>query len=254
MRRRLLIILLLALSAPLWALDVPCGSVIELRATPADNWHFERWSDGDTQSVRQIEVRSDLNLVAYFAPNCTGYTLPVAALYDWLLMLDMRTIQENGYFFGPEEVNWYRVRGVIDAIDLVEKDDEWLAKGYYLTLDQSLAGTGDYYAIVDLSSTPSGTCANKLLSELVHFTSSAAPTPVLEPTMVRANEPQQLLRLNPAAPTSVAIFDISGRLVQTLTAENVERLSLRAAPLPGCYQVLIRNGNQQTVLRYIVVK
>lgn len=259
MPRKWFTILFIALSAPLWALDVPCGSWLELRATAVENWHFERWSDGNTDSVRLIEITSDTTLYAHFTPNCGDYVaLPVVSLYDWLLMLDVKTIQAQGYFFKEEDVTWYRVRGVPDKIDERESaDDERMATGYYLTIDKSFKGTGDYYAVVDVSGSPSGLlCTGLLRSELVRYTSSAAPakTPALEPCMVRPNGPQQLLQLNPDYPTTVTIYDISGHRLQTFTAEGVERLSLQAAPVAGCYQVVVLNGEQKTVLRYIVVK
>ena len=239
-------------------IEAPCGSWIELRATALEDWHFDHWSDGDTNAIRQVEVLSDARYIAFFAPNCGDYAaLPVVSLYDWLLMLDVKTIQAKGYFFAEDNVTWYRVRGAPDKIeDDVGKDDEILTTGYYLTIDRSFKGTGDYYAIVDVSSSPSGLlCTGLMRSELVHYTSSAAPpAPLLEPTMVRPNEQQRLLQLNPDHPTTVTIYDMSGHRLQTLTAEGVERLILQAAPVAGCYQVLIQNGEQRTVLRYIVVK
>jgi len=258
MQRKLLIILWLALSVPIMAIDVPCGTWLALRATVVEDWHFERWSDGNTDSVRLIEITSDTTLYAHFAPNCGDYAaLPVVSLYDWLLMLDVRTIQAKGYFFGEENVAWYRVRGAPDKIDEgVSADDERMATGYYLTIDQSFQGTGDYYAVVDVSGSPSGLlCTGLMRSELVHYTSSAAPpAPFLDPTMVRPSEPQRLLRLNPDHPTTVTIYDMNGRLLQSHNAEGVERLALQAAPVAGCYQVLVQNGDQRTVLRYIVVQ
>lgn len=259
MQRRLLLILLIALSVPIKAIDVHCGTWLQLRATAVEDWHFERWSDGNTDAVRLIEVTSDTTLYAHFAPNCGDYAaLPVISLYDWLLMLDVRTIQDKGYFFSTDNVTWYRVRGVPDKIDEgASADDEMMAKGYYLTIDKSFKGTGDYYAIVDVSGSPSGLlCTGLLRSELVHYASSAAPeqTPVLEPTFVRPREQQRLFRLNPNESTTVTIYDITGHRLQTLSAEGVEKLSLQAEGVAGCYQVVVQNGEQTTVLRYIVVK
>lgn len=259
MQRKLLIILWLALSVPTIAIDVPCGTWLTLRATAIEDWHFERWSDGNTDSVRLIEITSDTTLYAHFAPNCGDYAaLPVVSLYDWLLMLDVRTIQARGYFFGEQNVAWYRVRGAPDKIDgSGGKDDERMATGYYLTIDQSFKGTGDYYAIVDVSGSPSGLlCTGLMRSELVHYTSSLAPPklPMLEPTIVRPNEPQRLMQLNPDHPTTATIYDMSGHRLQTLTAEGAERMLLQAAHVAGCYQVVVQNGEQRTVLRYIVIK
>lgn len=257
MRRKWLHILFMALAVPIGAVEVPCGTWLTLRATAVEDWHFDHWSDGDTSAVRQVEVLGDAHYIAFFAPNCGDYpALPVVTLYDWLIMLDMRSINAKGYFFGEEAVTWYRVRGAPDKLtDGASADDERMATGYYLTIDQSFQGTGDYYAVVDVSGSPSGLlCTGLMRSELVHYTSSAAPpAPFLEPTMVRPSEPQRLLQLNPDQPTIVTIYDIAGHCLQTLTTDNAERMDLQAQPVPGCYQVLVQNGDQQTVLRYIVV-
>lgn len=254
----ILLALGIVLSGRAASIEALCGEWYELRATPMDDWHFDHWSDGDTSAVRQVEVLGDAHYIAFFAPNCGDYpALPVVALYDWLLMLDVRTIQAKGYFFGEENVAWYRVRGAPDKIDEgVSADDERMATGYYLTIDQSFQGTGDYYAVVDVSGSPSGLlCTGLMRSELVHYTSSAAPpAPFLEPTMVRPSEPQRLLQLNPDQPTTVTVYDIAGHRLQTLSADGVERMSLQAEGGAGCYQVVVQNGDQRTVLRYVVIK
>jgi hypothetical protein len=243
---------------PIRAIEVPCGTWIELRANPVADWHFDHWSDGDTSAVRQVEVLGDAHYIAFFAPNCGDYpALPVVALYNWLIMLDMRTINAKGYFFGEDAVTWYRVRGAPDKLtDGASADDERMGTGYSLTIDQSFKGTGDYYASVDVSSSPSGVlCTDLMRSLIVHYasTTSNAP-PLLEPVMVRPCEQQRLLRLNPDFPTMVTIYDIAGHRLQTLTAEGVERMDLQAESVAGCYQVVVQNGDQRTVLRYIVIK
>ena len=258
MRRALLYILFLVLAVPIGAAEVPCGTWIELRASSVDDWHFDHWSDGDTSAVRQVEVLGDAHYVAYYAPNCGDYpALPVVTLYDWLIMLDVRTINTMGYYFGEEDVTWYRVRGAPDKLtDGASADDERMGTGYSLTIDQSFKGTGDYYASVDVSSSPSGVlCTDLMRSLIVHYssTTSYAP-PLLEPTMVRPNEPQRLLRLNSNYPTTVTIYDIAGHRLECLEAKEVDQLILYAQPVAGCYQVVVQNGDQRTVLRYIVIK
>ena len=96
--------------------------------------------------------------------------------------------------------------------------------------------------------------ADLMRSQLVHYASSASPAaaPILEPTMVRPHEAQRILRLNPDYPTTVTIYDISGKRLQTLIADGVERLSLQAESVAGCYQIVVQNGELRTVLRYIV--
>lgn len=260
MLRKLLYILFLALTVPTMAIEVPCGTWLELRATAFDDWHFERWSDGYTEPVRQIEVLDNVNFIAYFAPNCGDYAaLPIVSLYEWLLMLDVRTIQSKGYLFSPENVTWYRVRGVPDKLeDGASADDEICGTGYYLTIDRSLIGTGDYYAIVDMSYSPSGVLCNGLMrSELIHYSSAEATerrVPVLEPTFVHAGEEQRLLHLNPANETKVTVSDMAGRTIQQLKVDGTERMTLYAAPAAGSYQVTVINGTEKYVLRYMVVK
>lgn len=254
----LLLALSIGLSVRAASIEALCGTWYELRATPMDEWHFDHWNDGDTSAVRQVEVLGDAWYVAYFAPNCGDYpTLPVVALYDWLIMLDIRTIQSKGYYFGEEAVTWYRVRGAPDTMeDGASADDERVGTGYSLTIDKSFKGTGDYYASVDVSSSPSGVlCTDLMRSLIVHYasTTSYAP-PLLEPTRVMPNEQQRLTRLDPDYPTSVTIYDIAGHRLQTLTAHGVERMNLQAESVAGCYQVVVQNGDQRTVLRYIVIK
>lgn len=240
------------------SIEALCGTWYELRATPMDDWHFDHWSDGDTSAVRQVEVLGDAHYIAFFAPNCGDYpALPVVALYDWLIMLDMRSINAKGYYFGEEDVTWYCVRGAPDKLtDGASADDERVGIGYSLTIDQSFKGTGDYYASVDVSSSPSGVlCTDLMRSLIVHYASTTSnASPLLEPTMVRPNESQRLLRLNPDYPAMVTIYDIAGHRLECLEAKETDRLILYAQPVPGCYQVVVQNGDIQTVLRYIVVQ
>lgn len=49
------------------------GSTITISATPIGNAVFNRWSDNNTNSVRQIAVTENINLIAYFVPQ--GYGL-----------------------------------------------------------------------------------------------------------------------------------------------------------------------------------
>ena len=224
-----------------------------------EGWHFDHWNDGDTSAVRQVEVTADAHYVAFFAPSCEAYpVLPVVALYDWLMMLDMRTIESWGYFFSEQDVTWYRVRGLPDEpAGGASADDEKISTGYYLTIDRSFVGTGDYYAVVDMSSKATAErCTDYMRSQIVSYASSSTPksAPILEPTIVRPYETQQLLRLNPNEPTTVTIYDMSGHRLQTLTADGVERMSLQAEGVDGCYQIVVQNGEEYYVLRYIVVR
>lgn len=163
---------------------VPCGATVRLRATAPAGWHFDHWSDGSRDSVYLVEVYSDLHLIAYFAESCEDFSLPAVALYDRLIMLDMRSIQALGYFFEPNQVTWYRVKGLPDPLDdgsggssSTDPPDEELGTGYYITLEQNLVGTGSYYALVDMSINASGQLCATMRSQLVLFSASASAAP-----------------------------------------------------------------------------
>ncbi len=50
-------------------LEVNCGEKVTIKATPKTGYHFVKWSDGNTDSVRVISPVSDLNYTAFFAIN-----------------------------------------------------------------------------------------------------------------------------------------------------------------------------------------
>ena len=169
MRQKALhIVFLLCIALQAWAIDVPCGTMIELRATSPAGWHFDHWSDGNTDSVRRVEVKANIDVIAYFAPNCGEFILQAVALYDRILVLDMRSIQASGLSFEPEQVTWYRVKGTPDTPEWV--DDEAVGTGYYFTMEESFKKKGgEYYALVDMSVNPSGQLCSSLRSVLIHF-------------------------------------------------------------------------------------
>ena len=154
-------------------------------------------------------------------------------------------------------MTWYRVQGEPDKLsDGASADDIRVGTGYSFTLNESLVNTGDYYAMVDVSSSPVGVpCTDMMRSKIVHFAASAAhATPTLTPALVRSNDPQRILGLNPDAPTTVEIYDVSGHRLRIVTDDYVDQLQLQAESIPGCYQVIVHNGDLRTVLRYIVIK
>ena len=65
------------------------GTDVTLTATPAEGYHFVKWSDGDTNATRTIKVTADVTLTAEFAINV--YTVTLSA--------------ENGTVTGAGEYN-----------------------------------------------------------------------------------------------------------------------------------------------------
>ena len=53
---------------------VNCGDQVKVTATPAEGYHFVKWSDGSLEPARIIEPASDTTLTAYFAINTYAIT------------------------------------------------------------------------------------------------------------------------------------------------------------------------------------
>jgi len=260
MRRNLLIIWLFLGIPLLWGAEdkvrVNCGTWIKISAIPLEDYHFVKWSDGDTTAVRYIQINENSQYIAYFAPNCGEYAnLPIAQLYDWLLLLDVTTINQMGYYFSEQNVTWYRVKGTPDVMDdTFPLDDEVVCKGYYLTIDQNLWTTGDYYAVVDVSSSPSGVLCTSLMRTYIAQYAGSKPQQrlALSPTYVAAGSQMQLMGLDPTISSTICVYDMVGRLLSTTTTQNETTYYLQAAAAPGCYNVVVYWGDEKQTLRYIV--
>lgn len=236
--------------------QVQCGSWWELSCVPFEDYHFVRWSDGDTNTVRQIQVNENVQYIAYIAPNCGEYAnLPMLELYDWLLMLDVRTIHDMGYHFDEQNVTWYRVKGTPDEMDdTFPLDDEVVCKGYYLTIDRNLWTTGDYYAVIDVSSTPSGMlCTDLMRTYIAHYAGTKPQQRLaLAPSYVTPGGQMKILGLDPSVSSIICVYDMVGRLLLNTTSQNETTYYLQAANCPGCYNVVVYWGNEKQTLRYLV--
>ncbi|MBO4370817.1 MAG: T9SS type A sorting domain-containing protein [Paludibacteraceae bacterium] len=260
--RKIFLFLTICCTAAAYAgeLSVACGDWVELRATDVPDWHFERWSDGNTEAIRQVEVTGDILYTAIYAPNCGLYAgLPVVSLYEWLLMLDVQAIEKQGYKLSPEQVSWYRVNGEVDDPQSnAGHNDVLCGTGYYLTIDRALPGTGDYYAVANVGQNTAGMpCDGLMYSEIVHYASADATerrVPVLEPTLASPGQSLQLKHLDPDGHSEITVTDISGKTIRQFTVENTDHTTMPAASMPGTYQVVVAHGSQRIVLRYIVGK
>jgi len=156
--KKLLGILFLLIPLLTWAnteqMDgLHCGDVVTITATPDKGYRFVSWSDGNTDNPREIEITEAVELTAIYEKMCVSEEVPVLWLYDQLLMVNVDSLQQMGYVFSEQSVEWYRIVGDIDA-ESTTTNDELLGTGYYYVVQPK--DIGYLYAAVDVSQTPSG--------------------------------------------------------------------------------------------------
>lgn len=254
----ILIIGLMFFCSTTWAEEhqITCGSWIEIAAHPMADYHFVEWNDGNTDSVRQIQVHEDATYIAYFAANCEEYAnWPVISLYDWLLMVNVRAINELGYYFTPANVTWYRIVGDPDDMhnDFPQDDQLVVSGSYYLTLDRNLQGTGNYYAVIDVSDSQGMLCDGLMRSVIISYSGSTQPAQLaLLPTAVSAGQYLQLRGLIPEEDSEIYIYNTTGQLLDQFVSKGESTIEFQAPYTVGCYQVLVKSTSINQTLRYIV--
>lgn len=262
MKRYILYIILCSLTlgvtaqaAPKNGVTVDCGTWYTLSAQPYEDYHFVEWNDGSKDSVRYIEATANASYIAFFASNCAEWAnWPVVALYDWLLMLNITEINAKGYFFKPNNVTWYRVIGEPDSPTDERKDDEVVGHGFYLTLAKNFWGTGDYYAVVDVSvNATAQLCTDVMRSVIVHY----AGTPhrqqlALLPNATTLGGQIKLVGLDPSEQTTIQVYSSAGQLMDTFTSTDEAEYMLTAAGVSGCFYVRVSSPTIETVLKYLV--
>ena len=83
------------------------GTEITIEATANENYHFVRWSDGNTENPRTITVTEDINLTAEFAIDQYQVTLESngngsvtgSGTYDYGTEITIEAIADKGYHF-----------------------------------------------------------------------------------------------------------------------------------------------------------
>ena len=232
-----------------------CGTWLQLKATPFNDFHFVKWSDGNVEPIRMVEVNEDATYIAYFADNCEEYAnWPVVALYDWLLMVNVRAINEMGYFLSPANVTWYRVIGEPDDMhNAFPQDDQVVVRGsYYLTLDKNLKGTGSYYAVVDVSNAQGMVCDGLMRSVIINYSGKTSTQQIaLIPNYAHPNQALRLQGLNPHETTTIQVYSTAGQLLHSYTTGG-EQFVFPAEGTAGCYHVRIQSDSYQTTIKYVV--
>lgn len=238
--------------------NVSCGDWITIEAQPFEDYAFVKWSDGNTDAVRSIQVNEDATYIAYFAAMCEEYAnWPVVALYDWLLMINVQAIKDMGYYISPANVTWYRVVGEPDDMQdaVFPQDDQVVVtNSLYLTLDKNLQNTGNYYAVVDVSNAQGMLCDGLMRTVIINYSGSGSnhvPEIKLLPNTARPGQQLKLVGLYPNETTTIQVFSMAGQLVRTYSCEETEFL-FPAEYTAGCYQVRVTSSSVNQVLKYLV--
>ena len=261
MKRYILYIILSTLSLgvmaqanPAGGVRMDCGTWFTLSAHAYEDYHFVEWNDGSKDSVRYLEVTADATYIAFFAANCPDWNnWPVQTIHDWLLRLNVEEINAAGYYFGPNDVTWYRVVGEPDSPD-GEGDDIMVGKGYYLSIDRNFLGIGDYYAVVDVSvNAKAQLCGDVMRSVLVQYAGTGTDhTLALMPNATTPGGDIKLDGLDPTEISYIMIYSSAGHLMDELHVTGEPAYVLQAAGVSGCYYVKVLSPTMDVVLKYIV--
>lgn len=186
-------------------------------------------------------------------PECDG--APSVAKFDWLLMLNVKALNSLGYKFSESSVSWYRVVGDIDNLDDPEskRNDIIVGTGYGYTIDKSLAGTGDYYALIDLPvQTADVGCKGIMRTSVHHYSKRVTAKPSVVPTMAAPSQRMQVIDLPLDENVEILVYDYVGRLCQTFTSQGDATAWFDAEKTAGNYMVVIKTAEGVETVKYIV--
>ena len=174
---------------------------------------------------------------------CKG--APSVNKYDWLLMLDVKELASQGYQFTEQHVTWYKVTDE-------EIEDEVVGKGYSYTIDRSLAGTGNYYALIDLPmQTTDVGCKGVYSTQVYDFTGKAKQRAMIVPSIVSPREDVNVINL-PDEPAEIKVYDQVGKLYYIIESQGEAKINFQSQDLPGKYIVEIQTPSDKYSLKYIV--
>ena len=239
----------------------------ELTLCPGDTiqWHGYTINAAGNYEATEKYMGVDCDSVIYQltvtildADNEATYdNLPAVSKYNnRILLLNLNEIKDlfGGWIPAEENVVWFRVVGTQDAAYAAWNklgDDEPLAKGHYYNLpDGGTLPAGHYYALL---MHPSETCeGGELLRTVILICEEEGTGPRLVPNVVRANETLTLENLNPSDVNEIRIYNSTGQLIETYTAEQVSKFIFNAAQVSGYYLVDVETENNKVTLRYVV--
>ncbi|MCQ2203534.1 MAG: leucine-rich repeat protein [Bacteroidales bacterium] len=167
---------------------------------------------------------------------------PATALYDWLLMVDNKAMRLKGYAVKEGDVTWYRIVDEQDNVcdKTIIANDEVVGLGFYYTSDHNLIGTGRYYAVVNVKG---------VLFRTKIFDFSKSNKAMILPN--RATPGQRLQIKGIEGEATIEVYDIMGRLVNSVKTDGECTYEIEAERTAGVYVVRVKDANG-SVLKYLV--
>ena len=132
------------------------GTEITIEATANENYHFVRWSDGNTENPRIIIVTEDMNLTAEFAIDQYQVTLESngngsvtgSGTYDYGTEITIEAIADKGYHFEKWSDGNIENPRTITVTENITLSAEFAIDQYQVTLESngngSVTGSGTY--------------------------------------------------------------------------------------------------------------
>ena len=164
--------------------------------------------------------------------------------YDWLLMLDVNELNKQGYSFTEQDVTWYKI---IDG-----GDDQQVGSGFSYTVDQSLMGTGSYYALINLpKQTKNVGCKGVYSTKVYEFSGNSQQKVMLVPSIVAPKSAVSIINL-PKEDVTISVYNQLGKLYCMIKSNGEDKVEFISQELSGNYFVEVQSLSEKTTLRYIV--
>ena len=233
------------------------GDVVTITATPDEGYELSSITvndvaiEGTTFTMPAENVKIEATFTYTYVCKEIKEENIAKSLFDWVLVVNNKRLNNDGYTFDDNAINWYKVVGDRDEWCTGEgQDDELIATGLYYTGDNILSGQGNIYVVIKLTK-PEG---KYLVSPDDKFDYSGSKSLRLTPTSVRPGQTLNLTGLPTNENTYIKVFNISGTTVKTIKTNGDTVVSFQAEDANGIYIVKVYVDEYAEDFKYIVVK
>lgn len=232
------------------------GDIVTITATPDEDYELSSITVNDVaiEGTTFTMPAENVKIEATFTYVCKAIEEENIAksLFDWVLVVNNKRLNNDGYTFDDNAINWYKVVGDRDEWCTGEgQDDELIATGLYYTGDNILSGQGKIYVVIKLTK-PEGKYLVSPDDKVFDYSGSKSLR--LTPTSVRPGQTLNLTGLPTNENTYIKVFNISGTTVKTIKTNGDTVVSFQAEDANGIYIVKVYVDEYAEDFKYIVVK